>query len=144
MDFDAVFDGLKSAQTATLPPGTHTSPTLGDHSLGVYPVTYASGDVHLSGQGSGAGVMILEGSLTITGQFRFVGLIIVRGDIVLKGGGAGVHVYGSVMVGESFTAIDPDSVGVTGQADVIYSSEALSTVEGSLTAGFATVYYDDK
>ena len=142
--FDDVYDGLRAAQTATLSAGTHTDPVLGDHASGDYPITFATGDVTLTGQGNGAGVLIVEGSLTLTGQFEFIGLILVRGDIVLKGGGAGVHVYGSVMVGESFTAVDPDSVGVTGQADILYSSEALSAVEGTMTGGYTTVYYDDK
>jgi hypothetical protein len=64
----------------------------------------------------------------------------------LTGGGAGVHVYGSMLVGQSLTAIDPDGSGVTvtGNADVLYSSSVLRQLEQSLGASYSVVYYDDK
>lgn len=144
VDFDPIFDSLKANRTQEIPAGTHTSPEWGDASASSFPVTYTSGDLHLSGHGSGAGVLIVEGSLKITGQFQFNGLIIVRGDLTLSGGGAGVHVYGSVMVGESLTAVDPNEIGIAGQADVYYSSQALDLVESSSSTTYTKVYYDDK
>jgi hypothetical protein len=70
----------------------------------------------------------------------------VLGDVKLTGGGAGIHVYGSMMVGESLTAIDLTSNDVTlsGNADVYYSSEVLSKIEASLVPTYAIAYYDDK
>jgi hypothetical protein len=143
--FDDVFDALQASHNATIASGSYSDPDFGDAAAGDFPVTYASGDIHLTGNGGGAGVLIVDGSVKITGQFEFVGLIIVRGDIVLSGGGAGVHVYGGVMVGESFTAVDPEGeISVAGQADIYYSSEALALVENSFVSDYAKVSYDDK
>ena len=47
--------------------------------------------------------------------------MLVLGDVRFTGGGAGFHLYGSLMVGGS---LDQQSVG--GNADILFSSLALS------------------
>ena len=89
-------------------------------------------------------MLLVDGSLYITGQFTYHGLIIVRGDIVLTGGGAGIHVFGSTMVGESITAVEVDpEVTVAGTADVFYSSAVLKRIELMMMPKYQVVYYDE-
>lgn len=143
VDVNTMFQDFKKLKTQDLAPGTYPSPTIGTTSS--MQVTYVSGDLQLAGKGQGAGVLLVEGSVTITGQFDFDGLVIVLGDVRLSGGGAGVHVYGSVLVGQSITAIDKDGSDLTvaGTADVFYSSAMLQQLESSLSDSYSVVYYDD-
>jgi hypothetical protein len=139
-----LFEAFKANASNTLAPGTYTSPTMGTTSNMM--VTHVTGDLHLSGIGKGAGVLLVEGSVTITGQFEFKGMVIVLGDVRLSGGGAGVHIYGSLMVGESITAIDTDTeeeLEISGNADVYYSSEALANVEQFLGSSYTMSYYEE-
>ena len=139
----AMFDQFKAVKTKQLAPGTYADAAMGTPEA--LEVTYVSGDLHLTGQGRGAGVLVVEGSVTITGQLEYQGLVIVLGDVRLSGGGSGVHIYGSLMVGETLTAIDSNSeVTMSGNADIFYSSQALQAVENFIGDSYAVVYYDDR
>ena len=143
LDLDALFDGFKSVKTKDFTPGTYTSPTMGK--IDGMEISYVSGNLQISGNGKGAGVLVVDGSLEVTGQFTYYGLVMVRGDVKFSGGGAGIHTWGSVMVGESLTAVDPSGdMTVTGTADLRYSSEILTKVMNFLPPHYAVVYYDDK
>jgi hypothetical protein len=78
-----------------------------------------------NGNASGAGIMIVEGDLTIQGSFSFVGLILVRGwtnvtnDPDLTDAIGNATVYGSLWT-EDINLI------VGGSAYVAYSSQALA------------------
>lgn len=143
-DFDAVFEGFKSASGTQLTTGTYTDFSGGDWDTQDFQVTSAEGDVHLSGDATGAGVLVVDGTLTISGNLEFVGLVIVRGDLVIVGGGSAVQVYGSVMVDQTLTAVQPKAdVTIAGNADVFYSSEALAAVGDNLLGDYGLVYYDE-
>jgi hypothetical protein len=101
MDFDGIFNAFKASRTNVVAPGTLANVTWGDYATNNFMVTYCNGDVHLTGQGKGAGVLVIDGSLDMTGKFEFVGVVIVRGDVRMSGGGNGVHVYGTLMIGQS-------------------------------------------
>jgi hypothetical protein len=141
VDIDALFEGFQGAMTNQLAPGTYTNPDMG--TLDDMDITYVSGDLHLSGASEGAGVLLVDGSLDVTGQFTYYGVVIVRGDVKLSGGGAGIHTFGSVMVGQSLTALDIDAT-ISGTADLFYSSEVLAKVSAFLPPHYAVAYYDDK
>jgi hypothetical protein len=140
-DLNALFDTFKEAKTKDYTPGTYDNPNMGN--IDNMQISYASGDLHLSGTGKGAGVLLVDGSLEVTGQFTYYGLVIVRGDVKFTGGGSGIHTFGSVMVGQSLTAVDMDMTS-TGTADLYYSSEILTKVINFLPPHYAVVYYDDK
>jgi hypothetical protein len=64
-------------------------------------VTYIPGDVQLTGNAVGNGVVVIDGNLDIHGGLQFYGLIIVRGTISFTGGGSqGVNVYGGIIAGQ--------------------------------------------
>jgi hypothetical protein len=62
-------------------------------------ITYVNGDFSMSGGNSGAGVLVVTGTLTISGNMQFNGLILVigAGNMVINGGGNGT-IYGEVFV----------------------------------------------
>ena len=41
---------------------------------------------------------MVDGDLEISGQFEHEGLVIVKGDVVVTGGGQGTHIWGSLWV----------------------------------------------
>ncbi len=104
--------------------GTQTNPsTAGWGTASDYKVVYVQGgDLHISGQNLGGGVLVVDGDLTVSGQFTWYGVIICLGDINFTGGGAGIHVFGSVLTQGSISA----SGSVSGQADILYSSQTIS------------------
>jgi len=144
LDFDSLFDTVKSLHTQTLAPGTYTSPDLGDTAEGDFRVTYAEGDVHLSGGASGAGVLVVEGSLTLTGHFSFQGLVIVRGDFRVSGSSSEIKVLGALMVGETVTNEDISRARGSGGTAIYYSSAALKNAEKALNWDYSLVYYSEQ
>jgi hypothetical protein len=104
--------------------GSQSNPsTSGWGSASDYKIVYVKGgDLHLSGQNSGGGVLLIDGDLKVSGQFTWYGLIICMGNIEFTGGGSGIHVYGCVMTQGSISA----SGSVSGQADLFYSSQTIS------------------
>ena len=58
-----------------------------------FPIVHAQGDLSISANDDGQGILLVEGDLRITSQFEFYGPIIVLGTIDFAGGS---NVYGSV------------------------------------------------
>ena len=65
----------------------------------VYQTTYVPGSFDIQAHTSGAGVLIVDGDLTIHGGLNFYGLIIVRGVLTFSGSGTGQssNVLGSII-----------------------------------------------
>jgi hypothetical protein len=114
-------------------------------------IIYVKGDptaaytsVDVSGQSSGTGILVVEnGLLEITGNFRWNGPIIVTGThagIRFKGGG-NQEVYGAVIVNvtspTSQNLLEGDAAG---NPKILYSSQALALVENRLGRRLMTVY----
>ncbi len=103
---------------------------------GSYKVTYATGNLKISGGGEGAGLLLVEGNLVITGAWDYIGVIIVTGQVVFRGGGGGKRVIGSLLVGGD--VIDTDTNGedleVSGTVDLFYSSAAQSAVADAVSS----------
>ena len=91
--------------------------------------TYFSGDttIKANGNASGAGILIVNGSLTIQGSFYFTGLIIVVGPtrIGQNNGGGDTGITGNATVYGAVWTTDL-SLTVGGSAAVRYSNPALS------------------
>ncbi len=86
----------------------------------------ASGGVTIKGNGnaSGAGIMIVEGDLTIQGTLQFKGLVLVRGRTNVVQDPSQTDITGNVTVYGSLWTQDVNLV-VGGSAIVDYSSNAL-------------------
>jgi len=94
------------------------------------PYCFGNGTLPSLGSGAGpagtvgAGVMVVRGDLHISGQFEFVGLVIVLGDVStdITGGGQGIHIWGSLLC----KSVD---FKISGNADVCWCSDALKRIE---------------
>lgn len=71
--------------------------------------------------GRGQGILLVEGSLKVTGQFEFYGPVIIKGTLSTQGGGGTQHFHGGVMAANAQLADNT----VLGTADIVYSSCAL-------------------
>jgi hypothetical protein len=68
-------------------------------------ITFINGDVSLGG---GAGVLVVTGTLTISGAMQFNGLILVigQGNVVINGGGNGT-IYGEMLAAQTNSSVSP-------------------------------------
>lgn len=90
---------------------------------GYFPIIHALGDLHLS-TGVGQGILLVDGNLDMTGNFQFMGAIVVRGTLTTYGQGA--HVTGGVMA--AGVVLDTSAASVLGNSSIRYSSCALAAV----------------
>ncbi|MFZ1058894.1 MAG: hypothetical protein WAP47_06855 [Candidatus Rokuibacteriota bacterium] len=87
--------------------------------------------LRLSGTSTGAGILIVEnGDLSITGNFRWEGLILITGQYsgLRYGGGGNQTIYGGVVVNETVNANSEVEVDAMGNPKVLYSCQALENV----------------
>jgi len=104
------------------PGGTISNGTIPDWGgIDDFRIVHVVSDLHISGDVSGGGLLLLEGDLTCTGQFTWYGMVINTGEITFSGGGQGIHLFGSLM---TQGGISTNTVG--GNADVKYSSAMLT------------------
>jgi hypothetical protein len=84
-------------------------------------ITYYSGDTTIKGAGnaSGAGILVVNGGLTIEGSLEFTGLIIVLGTTQITTVTGNASVYGAIWTTDL-------ALEVGGSAAVRYSSPALA------------------
>ena len=68
--------------------GTQSSPEI----------TYIDGDVHLTGSGSGHGILVITGDMLYTGAFDFTGLVLVVGEGSVDLRGANKDITGGMLV----------------------------------------------
>lgn len=142
---DVNFDELKLMANKFLPAGTYTGiapatdPVTGacDKSQPTnwgdpvnpgaacgqyYPFIWAEGPFHVS-TGKGQGILVVNGDLTVTGNFEFYGPILVKG--LLKSTGTGNKLNGGVIAANA--AIEDQGVSaLKGNATINYSSCAVS------------------
>lgn len=87
--------------------------------------------LRMSGNSTGAGILILEdGDLSITGNFRWEGLVVITGQYagLRYGGGGNQTIYGGVVVNETALANSEVEVDAMGNPKVVYSCQALNNV----------------
>jgi hypothetical protein len=98
--------------------------------------TGAYNALSLSGGTTGSGILVIEdGDLDVTGNFRWEGLILVTGKYVgvaFRGGGD-QSVYGGVISNEMASDEERGLLEglVAGNAKLLYSSQAMSNVQNS-------------
>ncbi len=144
VDADDLFGQLDALVNNPIPPGNQGGADLGDYDANRLLITKVDGDLSLSGSGSGAGVLLVDGDLKISGEYTFYGLVIVTGDFDATGGGEGVHVFGSTIVGSSSSS---STVTIAGDVNLVYSSTVMAQVESMLlnnNAKYETVYYESR
>jgi hypothetical protein len=87
-------------------------------------IAIAANDLEVTGQLTGAGILVVRGTLRVTGNFAFTGLIVALGGIVFEPSSM-VQVAGAFWRAASH---DP-RVHLDGHGAVAYSSAALAAVD---------------
>ena len=113
-------------------------------------ITYIAGDAKMGGDVSGAGILVVEGSLSWNGTPNFNGLILVLGDsLEIDGGGQGGNFAGSLVTvniwedytdfGEKILAEDFGPIDVVfkggGAANYTFGCKDLQGYSGELGLG---------
>lgn len=97
-----------------------------------FPVIYHKGDLTITGNNGGQGILLVEGNLTVHGNINFYGPVIVTGTVDIKGtGGPGsAKFYGGIIAQN----INLDTNILNGNAHIQYSSCAVArALQGSAT-----------
>lgn len=101
-------------------PDNWGAPKLAAHPcFSYFPIIHVSGDLAVAGPGSGQGVLMVEGDLTVGDAFEFYGVVLVGGSIVMAGEGS--QVWGGLRVGNS----TGDTARVQGGGRLQYSGCAV-------------------
>ena len=90
-------------------------------------VTFVHGDITINNAdvSSGCGILVVDGSLTVLGNFTYVGLVISYKETLVLGGGGTVTIVGS-LVG---AGTEIDLTNNLGNFSILYSSSALSLID---------------
>ncbi len=130
IDLQALVEQTKAAATMVVQSGTHSGVDWGTATMAGVELVYCDGDLHLSGNGSGAGYLVVDGDLIISGGFTWHGVVLVRGKSRMTGGGSGKRIIGAMVVGEEIEAVGgggatTQTVQLRGTVDLLFSSEAI-------------------
>jgi hypothetical protein len=90
-----------------------------------FPIIHVLGDLKVT-TGRGQGILLVDGDFTVAGNFSFTGAVVARGG--LKMTGTGNKIVGGVMA--ATVSVD-DSVALSGNTSILYSSCALQAVLSS-------------
>lgn len=106
-----------------------------------FPLIYIDGNLNIQANSRGQGVLLVNGSLSMAGNFIFNGIVIVRNDI--NSTGTGNKITGGAFAGNNVTS---DNTSVLGDSEIHYSSCAIdratkgaSTVTRAKVRGFNEV-----
>ncbi|MSP15087.1 MAG: hypothetical protein EXR73_00500 [Myxococcales bacterium] len=103
---------------------------LGDRTALLPQVTYAKGDLKLSGTTTGCGVLLVEGNLEVTGALDFAGLVVVGGNTSFRTGSNVQILWGALA---TVATVSGEDVEIGGNATIQYSSSVLSTVGSNMS-----------
>jgi cytoskeletal protein CcmA (bactofilin family) len=86
-----------------------------------FPIIHVLGDLKVT-TGRGQGILLVDGDLTVAGNFSFTGAVVARGG--LKMSGTGNKIVGGVMAAS--VSVN-DDVALSGNTSLLYSSCALQS-----------------
>lgn len=84
-----------------------------------YPMVYSGGNVQLQ-NGSGQGILLVNGDLKMEGNFTFAGIVVVKGSITTTG--TGNHIEGVTIVNNGAVDLGSDASFSSGNSVLQYSS----------------------
>ncbi len=127
-ELQAMVNGLLPVAT-NLPPGNHTANLGTPANPGLWNAGNG-GSFQLHGSGVGYGVLIVTGDLTMTGSYRWEGIILVVGNGRFDLTGPGSTVHGAVYVAN--TKGGRTELTQHGNGTIIYSSQAICRAQRRL------------
>ena len=84
-------------------------------------VVWVQNDVHINGNVTGTGVLVIDGNFKVNGNFTWEGLVIVMGDFTVGSGSA--EIWGAMLVASIGATVNVD---IGGSFDMRFSTEALA------------------
>ncbi|HEX7079046.1 MAG TPA: PilX N-terminal domain-containing pilus assembly protein [Candidatus Eisenbacteria bacterium] len=103
--------------------GNQTNPsTAGWGAIGDLKIVHVTGDLHVSGGASGAGVLVIDGDFTLSGAFNWNGVVLCLGDVTVTGGGSTKQIVGALMVQGTLSGTST----MNGNIKCLYSSAMIS------------------
>ncbi len=124
---------LSDVQDLAVDEDRYFTSSPGDFGTAANPkLTFVNGDCDLSG--NGAGMLIVTGTLTIKGDFRYDGVIMVLGTgTIIRNGGGGGGIFGGLVVaaldrntaGGKFLAKPSFNTNGGGNSDIKYNSKKV-------------------
>ena len=137
--FDATYitnfvDSISGFADTTIPDGSTHSADIGDDD---YPeITYCPGDCTING-GSGAGMLIVQGRLDLTGNFDYRGLILVVGDGEFDESGTvdilgGIFVANTIDNGDGTWSYGEPRFTLGGNSSLYYQTSAIRLAYGMI------------
>jgi hypothetical protein len=125
-DWKALTENAIFSADIVLPTGNYSTGTdLG--TVSNPKITYANGNVGFTNC-SGAGILIINGNVKLSGNFKFYGIVLVYGQSTIDAnfiGNNGIY-GGTILVG------DQVDIKAAGNSSFYYSSEAISKAQNNL------------
>ncbi len=122
LDLPALAAGWSQMADLTLAGPLNNPSTAGWGSIGDLKIVHITGDLRVSGNASGAGVLVVDGDFDMSGTFNWNGVILCLGDLTVTGGGTAKQVVGAVMVQGTLSG----TATMNGNIKCLYSSEMIS------------------
>jgi hypothetical protein len=104
-------------------------------------IAHAKGNLFLSGNTKGCGILVVDGNLEVTGNFDFVGVMYVNGSVTFKGGGGAKNIRGALFTPGN---VNGEDVDISGSIQITYSSQAIDIVNTQLSAGVQLISWTQK
>jgi hypothetical protein len=105
--------------------GNQTNPVLPSWgALGDLKIIHFTGDLDISGNMTGAGVLVIDGNFRMGGTINWEGVVICLGDVDVVGGGNAKNIVGALLVQGSVAG----NSDVNGNVKVLYSSQMLQNL----------------
>ena len=122
LDLPALATAWSQLADVTLAGPLNNPSTAGWGSIGDLKVVHIAGDLHVSGNGSGAGVLVVDGDFDLSGTFNWNGVVLVLGDLTVTGGGTAKQIVGATMVQGTLSGAS----NMNGNIKLLYSSAMIS------------------
>ena len=122
LDLPALAAGWSQMSDITLPGPLNNPNTSGWGSVNDLKIVHITGDLHISGNATGAGVLVIDGDFTLSGSFNWSGVVLCLGDLAITGGGTAKQVVGALMVQGTLNG----NATVNGNIKTLYSSEMIA------------------
>jgi len=124
LDIQAMADGFSQMADITLIGDQNNPSSTGWGTLSDLKIVHVTGDLMVSGNLAGAGVLVIDGDFQMGGTINWEGVVICLGDVDVVGGGSAKNIVGALLVQGSLAG---NSV-VNGNIKVLYSSEMLQNL----------------
>ncbi|HET9951051.1 MAG TPA: pilus assembly PilX N-terminal domain-containing protein [Candidatus Eisenbacteria bacterium] len=122
LDLPALAAAWSQLADITLSGPLNNPSTAGWGSIGDLKIVHVAGDLHISGNASGAGVLVVDGNFDLTGTFNWNGVVLILGDVTVAGGGTAKQVVGAMMVQGTLSGAS----SMNGAIKLLYSSAMIS------------------